>query len=93
MDKKTTLAAAALAGLALAASGCASMKSGKTSAPAADATASAKGECHGVNSCKGKGECGGPGHSCAGQNECKGQGWITLSQADCASQHGTFKKS
>ena len=36
----------------------------------------AKGECHGVNSCKGQGECGGPGHGCSGKNECKGKGWL-----------------
>ena len=86
MDRKSTLAAAALAALAMAA-GCA--HDAKT-APAA--SAAAKGECYGVNACKGTGECGGPGHSCAGQNSCKGQGWISLVQADCEGRHGTFKK-
>lgn len=84
MDKRTTLATAALAALAMAA-GCAHAGRG--------ATASAeKGECHGVNACKGQGECGGPGHSCAGQNSCKGQGWITLTRSDCEARHGQFKK-
>lgn len=84
MDKKTTLAAAALA--ALMASGCAHTEKG-----AAASAAPSKGECYGVNSCKGTGECGGPGHSCAGQNSCKGQGWVTLAKADCDAKGGTFK--
>ena len=84
MDKKTTLATAALAALALA-SGCAHTTKGAT------ASATVKGECYGVNSCKGTGECGGVGHSCAGQNTCKGQGWVTLAKADCEGKHGTFK--
>lgn len=84
MDKKTVLATAALAALAMAA-GCAHTSTG-------GGMAAAKGECHGVNSCKGTGECGGPGHSCAGQNSCKGQGWISLTQAACSEKGGTFKK-
>ncbi|TGK17880.1 hypothetical protein EHO61_10440 [Leptospira fluminis] len=51
------------------------------------------GECHGVNSCKGKGDCGGKGHSCAGKNSCKGKGWLSVSQKECNAQKGTFKKS
>jgi hypothetical protein len=94
MDKKTTLAAAALAALTMAA-GCA--KNGPAAAKTAS-TAPAKGECYGVNSCKGTGECGGAAtegtasHSCAGQNSCKGQGWISLTQTDCEGRHGTYKK-
>jgi hypothetical protein len=49
-----------------------------------------KGECHGVNSCKGKGECGGPGWDCAGNNACKGQGWITTTASDCKKKGGKF---
>ncbi len=52
---------------------------------------SAKGECHGVNACKGKGECGGEGHSCAGKNECKGKGWVTKTEAECKALKGKFK--
>ena len=52
----------------------------------------AKGECHGINSCKGKGECGGKGHSCAGKNECKGKGWLSMTEKDCKAKKGTFKK-
>lgn len=52
----------------------------------------AKGECHGINSCKGKGECGGSGHSCAGKNECKGKGWLSMTEKECNEKKGTFKK-
>jgi len=82
MDKKATLATAALAALTLAA-GCA-VKSGT-------AGTAAKGECYGVNACKGQGECGGTGHACAGKNACKSQGWIGLVKADCEGRGGTFK--
>jgi uncharacterized membrane protein len=54
--------------------------------------AEAKGECHGVNACKGKGACGGKeGHSCAGQNSCKGKGWLSLTEKDCKTKGGEFK--
>ncbi len=86
MDKKTTLATAALAALTLAA-GCAHTSRGM----AAQSATGGKGECYGVNSCKATGECGGTGHSCAGQNSCKGQGWISLAKADCDAKKGTFK--
>ena len=95
MDKKSTLAAAALAALAMAA-GCA--RGAKTTATASADHHAGGGECWGVNTCKGTGECGAPaglgeaGHSCAGQNSCKGKGWITLAQAECEGRHGTFKK-
>jgi hypothetical protein len=82
MDRKTTLTAAALAAVAMAA-GCANM-GGKSGG------ATAKVECHGVNACKAQGECGGKDHSCAGQNSCKGQGWISLTPDVCTSRGGTF---
>ncbi len=51
-------------------------------------------ECHGGNSCKGKGECGGEGRSCAGSNSCKGKGWITAkTQAECDAMIAKVKKS
>jgi uncharacterized membrane protein len=81
MDTRTKMAAA-LAALTLAA-GCAGSK------PAGETAA--KGECHGVNACKGQGECGGTGHACAGKNACKGQGWIALSRADCDARGGKHK--
>jgi uncharacterized membrane protein len=89
MDKKAALTTAALAAFALAA-GCA--HDSKTAKATTAAPAAKGGECYGVNTCKGTGECGGPGHSCAGQNSCKGQGWITLTQPDCEARHGTYKK-
>ena len=46
-------------------------------------------ECHGVNSCKGTGQCGGKGHSCAGQNTCKGQGWVKMDKDACLKKGGT----
>ena len=63
----------------------------ETPTPPAATPKATKGECHGVNSCKGQGECGGPKWDCAGNNSCKGQGWITLTASDCAKKGGTFK--
>lgn len=82
---KTVILTAALTGLMLA--GCAS----GTQATSDSSSTVAKGECHGINACKGTGECGGAGHSCAGKNSCKGKGWVTLSKLDCDSKGGTFK--
>lgn len=92
MDRKTTLTGAALAALAFAA-GCAHHHHGKDAgAKPAGATAAVKGECHGVNECKGKGACGsGDNHACAGQNTCKGLGWLSLTKAECDAKGGTFK--
>jgi hypothetical protein len=54
------------------------------------------GECHGVNACKGQGDCGGKNkdgvkHSCAGQNACKGQGWLGMTKEQCDKKGGKFK--
>ena len=38
------------------------------------------GECHGINSCKGTGDCGGKGH-----------GWKKISQKACTDKGGEFK--
>ena len=57
----------------------------------ADEDKTQMGECHGINACKGKGECGGEGHECAGNNSCKGKGWIKMSKAACKKKKGTFK--
>ena len=51
-----------------------------------------EGQCHGVNSCKGTGECGGKDHDCGGKNECKGKGWNKMTQEDCTSKSGEFVK-
>jgi hypothetical protein len=82
MNKKILLAGAALSGLLLTA-GCANSGS--------KAAAVSKGECHGINSCKGTGDCGGKGYSCAGKNSCKGKGWMKMSDADCKAKGGKFK--
>ena len=79
------LLSAAITGM-LAVSGCAHNK-----ADTSEATTAAEGECHGINSCKGEGDCGGKGHSCAGKNTCKGQGWKKMSEADCSEAGGEFK--
>lgn len=45
--------------------------------------------CYGANACKGKGACGGAGHSCAGQNGCKGQGFVdATSKEACLKMDG-----
>lgn len=83
---KSLFLAAAIAGLVA------------TSATHADAKAEKKGtvatgECHGANSCKGKGECGGEGHACAGKNDCKGKGWVKATEAKCKKLGGNFVAS
>lgn len=44
--------------------------------------------CEGINACKGKGACGGAGHSCAGQNACKGKGVVKTTKKDCDAKGG-----
>ncbi|PJZ69785.1 hypothetical protein CH373_10875 [Leptospira perolatii] len=61
--------------------------------PSTSGDENAQGECHGINSCKGTGDCGGKGHSCAGKNSCKGQGWMSMTKKECDAKKGTFKKS
>lgn len=96
MNTTSKITAAALAALAMGACATgggspmsASSSAKPTTAPAADA--GKKGECWGVNACKGQGACGGVGHECAGQNACKGQGWLSLSKPDCDAKGGKFK--
>lgn len=81
--KRTVLLGAALAALSLAA-GC-------TKSTKGERASAAKGECWGINACKGQGECGGQGHACAGKNACKGKGWLGLTKQDCEAKGGTFK--
>lgn len=78
------LLGAAVAALGLATNACQAHKGSM-------ASKAAKGECWGVNSCKGQGECGGVGHSCSGKNACKGQGWLSLTHAECDAKGGKFK--
>ncbi len=87
--KRGLLLGAALTGL-LTVAACSSGGSTTDSAsPAVDSGAT--GECHGINSCKGTGDCGGKGYSCAGKNACKGQGWLKLKKAECEKKGGKFK--
>jgi len=49
-------------------------------------------QCHGINSCKGQGECSAldGSHDCGGMNSCKGKGWLyTDSEQECREQGGT----
>jgi hypothetical protein len=80
MNTKHLLIGAALAGLTLSTTTACSPNSGEAQA----------GECHGVNSCKGTGACGGAGHDCSGKNECKGKGWVKSSPEDCTAKGGNF---
>ena len=81
--KKTNaiLMTAAVAGLLL----------GAGSPTTVNAEDAAKGECWGVNGCKGQGDCAGKGHSCAGENSCKGKGWVKMTKADCEAKGGDFR--
>jgi hypothetical protein len=84
MDKKQLLMGTALAAFVVGAAGCGGMNK------SSGAGMAAKGECAGVNACKGQGECGGAGHGCAGKNACKGQGWLGKTSDECKAAGGTF---
>ena len=79
--KKALLTSAALSGLMIA--GCAS--SGSHHDSGGGLHAAVEGQCHGVNACKGKGDCSGKGYKCAGENACEGKGWLKMSKAQCDS--------
>ncbi len=81
---KKTAAMAALSGMMVAGALSLSLRAQAQDSSGAATAHGADGECHGVNSCKGKGECGGKGHSCAGKNSCKGKGWVKMNKEDCA---------
>jgi hypothetical protein len=81
---KNIILAAALVGVV-------SVAQAKDAAAASTAKAP-QGECHGVNACKGKGDCGGKdGNGCKGTNACKGKGWVTLAEKDCKAKKGKWK--
>lgn len=65
-----------------------------TFATTADTTGTSKPiKCHGINSCRGKAQCGSKNsNSCAGQNACKGKGWVYVSPEQCQKQGGTIVK-
>ncbi len=81
-SKKQIFLSAALGGIFLASC---------TTPEPSTSSATAMGECSGVNACKGQGECGGKGHECAGKNECKGQGWKKMTMSECNEKGGRFK--
>ncbi|MDG0815639.1 BufA2 family periplasmic bufferin-type metallophore [Bdellovibrio svalbardensis] len=87
---KGTFTKAAISGLLAAGALSVSLQAHGADSQKPDA-ATAEGECHGVNSCKGKGDCGGKGHGCAGKNSCKGKGWLRMTKEKCEAAHGKFK--
>jgi hypothetical protein len=52
-----------------------------------------KGQCFGVNGCKGQGACKSAKNDCKGHNACKGQGWLAMTAEDCNGQNGQFQPS
>ena len=48
----------------------------------------AKVQCEGVNSCKGKSACNSANNSCKGQNACKGKGWLEMTEKECKAKGG-----
>lgn len=88
-SKKGLLTSAALTGLLIAA-GCAHQ--GGYDANVYGTGKVAMGQCHGVNACKGKGDCSAATHDCAGENSCEGKGWIKMSKAMCGDiKNSTWK--
>lgn len=75
------LLSAALTGIVLGSSGCASHSSSDHP----------MGQCHGMNSCKGTGDCSGKGTTCAGKNSCKGMGWMKMDKEDCMDEAGVWQ--
>lgn len=92
-SRKQLLLTAAVAGLTLASCAGGDMK-GK------DAKGSETVMCHGVNSCKGHGDCAGKVDACsgkngcqaelkcAGHNSCKGKGLKKMSRKECMDKKG-----
>ena len=78
--RKSLIVGAAIAGVVMGVSGCASQKYEEP-----------VGKCFGANSCKGKGACGGKDHACAGKNSCKGKGWIKMTESKCKKKKGSFQ--
>lgn len=52
----------------------------------------AKGQCSGVNACKGHSTCKTASSACKGQNSCKGTGWVASSKDVCDQLGGKFSK-
>lgn len=73
---KKTVAAAALSGLMLGATGyiAGCTNSDQAGAKAGNPAVGAQHACKGMNACKGQGGCKTADHNCKGTNSCKGQG-------------------
>ena len=82
MDERSTFRGALIAS-AVAVLFCA-----QVAVPMAAAAEAEQIHCYGVNACKGKGDCGGKGHSCAGENACKGKGYLKLDKETCLKVNG-----
>lgn len=80
MTKQQLLVAAAIAGI---------VSVGTLSTPSF-AAKEAKGQCAGVNACKGKGACKTAENECKGKNACKGKGHVEMTEAACTKKGGTF---
>lgn len=63
-----------------------------TAPMAVSAGAHAKGQCSGVNACKGHSSCKTASSACKGQNSCKGTGWVASSKDACDQLGGKFSK-
>ncbi len=87
-NKTSSVLALAVLGLSIV-SAEASSTATKTSTPAATET---KGQCFGVNTCKGTSACHSEANMCAGTNSCKGKGWLTMTEKDCKTKKGKFVK-
>lgn len=87
MGTKNLLMAAAISGLAFAASAEDTKSAAPKEAPAVE------GHCMGINACKGKSACHSEKNGCAGENSCKSKGWLKTTEKECKEKKGTFKKS
>jgi hypothetical protein len=77
MNTHSGLLAAAVTGLLLGATGCASHTSSadpEAPKPTPIASGGEAHACKGMNACKGQGGCKTEAHGCKGMNDCKGQG-------------------
>lgn len=93
MSKRMMILGAAAAGILSASMGSAAETPEGNKGKAPEDKTAAMGECHGINSCKGKGQCGSgtTSHQCGGRNSCKGKGWIKMSKKDCDSKKGKWE--
>jgi len=74
LTTKSTLAAAAIAGLLTGATTTYAANSGQTGVKISTLADKGTHSCKGQNACKGQGGCKTDSNSCKGQNSCKGKG-------------------